>query len=89
MEGKTVLKVYDFFCPKCSAEVKDVYIKENELIECGECGIIMHKDYSGFKGMHTDSNFRPSAVRRKGKYKYKKVDRTERKENKKQGRSYK
>ena len=77
-------KMYDFYCKECGKEDKDIIVDSHESTHnCSECDKPMEKDYSGFKGMHTDSNFRPSAVRRKGKYKIPKKERKRKKFRKK------
>jgi putative FmdB family regulatory protein len=64
-------KIYDFMCKECNHEEKDVMCNSHkDKCACPKCGKDMEKDYSNFKGMHTDSVHRTSAVRGKGKYKY-------------------
>jgi predicted nucleic acid-binding Zn ribbon protein len=62
--------MHDFICTNCEKELKDVMCsRDDPSCKCPECGQLMDKDFSGFKGIRGDSWFRPSAARRKGKYK--------------------
>lgn len=64
------MKMFDYICSQCGCERKDVLVDTyEERVECHLCHAAMDKDYSGFKGIHTDSFLRLSAVRKKGKHK--------------------
>ena len=68
-------KLFDFFCSKCGHTQMDVICSTSQdACVCVKCKVPMEKDFSGFRGIHSDSNLRLSATRKKGKYKYSKAE---------------